>query len=83
MIESANLMSAVDGGAVRWHQVRELGEIVHGTAPGRQGVSDSTLFISNGFAIEDVAVAMKAYQLASAQGLGSTVSLRESLGKSG
>ncbi|MBI3823817.1 MAG: ornithine cyclodeaminase family protein, partial [Planctomycetes bacterium] len=50
---------AFDEGALQWSQIRELGELVAGRAPGRKQPSDITLFKSLGLAVEDIATAAK------------------------
>src|ERR687898_969923 len=50
------LTGAVQGGLVQREQVRELGDVLAGTAPGRSGPSATTLFDSTGLAIQDLAL---------------------------
>jgi alanine dehydrogenase len=50
------LTGAVEGGLVQREQVRELGDVLAGTAPGRSGPSATTLFDSTGLAIQDLAL---------------------------
>jgi ornithine cyclodeaminase/alanine dehydrogenase-like protein (mu-crystallin family) len=76
MIESGNLINGVKSGKITWDQIIELGDIVSRKVPARQDDYQSTLYISNGFVIEDVAVAVKTYQLAIERGLGREISLR-------
>ena len=54
----------------KWAEVKELADLVAGKVPGRTKDSRITLFKSNGIAAWDLAVAMKAYQLAREKGLG-------------
>jgi len=54
----------------KWAEVKELADLVAGKVPGRTKDSQITLFKSNGIAAWDLAVAMKAYQLAREKGLG-------------
>ncbi|HWP49968.1 MAG TPA: ornithine cyclodeaminase family protein [Candidatus Limnocylindrales bacterium] len=70
MIESGDLIIPIEKGILHWGQVRELGDIVAGYMPGRRTPEEITLFKSNGLAIEDVAVAVKLYELAKAKGVG-------------
>ncbi|MBM3997553.1 MAG: ornithine cyclodeaminase family protein [Planctomycetes bacterium] len=58
-LEAGDFRQARDEGVLNWGQVRELGELVAGRAPGRQHVSDITLFKSLGLALEDIATAAK------------------------
>lgn len=69
-IECGELIWAVERGAVRWEQVRELREVVAGRSPGRLSDKDITLFESQGLAIEDVAAAEHVYRLARERGVG-------------
>jgi ornithine cyclodeaminase/alanine dehydrogenase-like protein (mu-crystallin family) len=54
----------------KWAEVKELADLVAGKVPGRAKDSQITLFKSNGIAAWDLAVAMKAYELAREKGLG-------------
>lgn len=59
------LTAAIQAGLVRREQVRELGAVLAGQAPGRPGVGGDqivTLFDSTGLAIQDLAVASAAYE---------------------
>ena len=58
-LECGDLAAAVEQGAIRWEDVRELGEIVTGRHPGRTGADQVTLFESQGVAMEDVALAVR------------------------
>lgn len=62
-------------GLLRWDQVWNLWDVIVGRAPRPDFGADIVLFESHGLAIEDVAIAAKAYELASAQGLGAEISL--------
>ena len=55
------LTGAIAGGLVAREQVTELGDVLAGEAPGRPGPAAVTLFDSTGLAIQDLAVAMAAY----------------------
>jgi len=52
-----------------------IGEVIAGTAPGRQGSDDLTLFDATGIALQDLAAAELAVRLAREHGLGRLVSL--------
>lgn len=69
-LECGDLAVAIQQGAVRWDAVHELGEVVAGKRPGRQGENDVTLFESQGVAMEDIVVAARLVTRARAQGLG-------------
>jgi alanine dehydrogenase len=52
------LTGAVAAGLVRREQVRELGAVLTGDAPGRSGPEEMTLFDSTGLAIQDLALCL-------------------------
>jgi ornithine cyclodeaminase/alanine dehydrogenase-like protein (mu-crystallin family) len=54
------LTGAVAAGRVRREQVRDLGAVLAGDAPGRSSGAEVTLFDSTGLAIQDLAVAAAA-----------------------
>jgi alanine dehydrogenase len=71
--ESTDLAIAVKHGTLSWERVVSLGDIVAGKMEARQLRTDITLFKSLGVAIEDVALAARAYEKALAQGVGQPV----------
>ena len=56
------LAAAVEAGAVTRDDVTELGAVLLGEAPGRQSREEITLFDSTGLAIQDLAIAIAAYE---------------------
>jgi alanine dehydrogenase len=56
------LTGAIAAGLVTRDQVTELGAVLAGDAPGRPGPAAVTLFDSTGLAIQDLGVAVAAYQ---------------------
>jgi alanine dehydrogenase len=68
--ESTDLAQAVEHNILSWKDVSSLGDIVAGHLPGRRSEQDITLFKSLGVAMEDVALAIRAYDKAKQQGLG-------------
>jgi alanine dehydrogenase len=68
--ESSDLAQAVEHNILSWKDVSSLGDIVAGHLPGRRSEQDITLFKSLGVAMEDVALAIRAYDKAKQQGLG-------------
>jgi ornithine cyclodeaminase/alanine dehydrogenase-like protein (mu-crystallin family) len=56
------LTGAVEAGRVTREQVRDLGAVLTGEAPGRSGPEAVTLFDSTGLAIQDLAVAAAALE---------------------
>jgi ornithine cyclodeaminase/alanine dehydrogenase-like protein (mu-crystallin family) len=69
-LEAGDFVQALEDGSIKWSDVHELGQIVVGRYPGREHPQDITLFKSLGIAIEDVAVAMRVYARAKAEGVG-------------
>ncbi len=57
-------------GRLTWDQVHPLGAVVAGLVTGRSSADGITLFKSLGVAIEDVALAIRAYEKAFAEGIG-------------
>jgi ornithine cyclodeaminase/alanine dehydrogenase-like protein (mu-crystallin family) len=74
-IECGDLLYTMERGLIHWEQVRELGDIVAGLAPGRRQPSDITLFESHGLAIWDLAAGMAVYEAAKTQGIGRELAL--------
>ena len=74
-VESGDLLYAVSHGLLRWDLVSNLGDVVAGKAKLPDFSSGIILFESHGLAIEDVAIAARAYELAKAQGLGREIDL--------
>ena len=72
-LECGDLLVAAERGAVSWETLTELGDVVSGRAPGRTSDSQITLFESQGLAIQDVATAMRIYELAREQNLGQEI----------
>jgi alanine dehydrogenase len=74
-IEAGDLMPAIERGIITWDSVTELGRIVAGRDPGRSSPDDITLFKSNGIALEDISTALRLYNLAREQNVGSKANL--------
>jgi ornithine cyclodeaminase/alanine dehydrogenase len=68
--EAGDFQQAIEDGALHWADIRELGQVIVGRYSVRKQPQDVTLFKSLGIAIEDVAVAARLYQKASAEGVG-------------
>jgi ornithine cyclodeaminase/alanine dehydrogenase-like protein (mu-crystallin family) len=76
LAEAGDILIPLGAGAIdRAHIAAELGEIVTGARPGRQDPEQITLFKSVGHAVEDLATARLAYNLARARGCGIEVTL--------
>lgn len=75
MQDAGSFIHAVQEGIVSEVDIHaELGEIVAGTASGRETDTEITVFDSGGTGIETVAAAGMLYEKATEQGLGSTIS---------
>ncbi len=59
---NGDLAHAVDAGALGREDVTQLGDVLTGTAAGRQSSDDITIFDSTGLAIQDLAVALTAME---------------------
>jgi alanine dehydrogenase len=68
--EATDLAAPVAEGLIGWDAVHPLGGIVAGAIPGRQSADDITMFKSLGVAMEDVALAARAYEKAVTTGAG-------------
>ena len=58
------LAAAVEAGAISREDVTELGAVLTGAAEGRRGDDEITLFDSTGLAIQDLAIAIAAFERA-------------------
>lgn len=65
--EATDLVEPVKEGALTWDRVHSLADVVAGNVKGRASALDITLFKSLGVAIEDVALAARAYEKALAR----------------
>jgi ornithine cyclodeaminase/alanine dehydrogenase-like protein (mu-crystallin family) len=61
---NGELVHAVEAGKLARDQVTELGQVLEGSAPGRQTDEEITAFDSTGLAIQDLAIAIAAFQQA-------------------
>jgi alanine dehydrogenase len=59
---NGDLAHAVKAGAITRDDVTQLGDVLAGTAPGRQSPADITIFDSTGLAIQDLAIALAAME---------------------
>jgi alanine dehydrogenase len=71
--ESGDALAAREAGAVDERKIAELQDVVTQRAPGRESAGETTLYKSVGTALQDVAVAYRAYQQARARGVGREV----------
>ncbi len=74
-LDSGDLLAATEAGVVAWEAVAELGQVVAGLHPGRRSDAEVTVFRAGGLGVWDVAVAVRACELARARGLGWEVRL--------
>ena len=68
--EAGDFRQALEDGVLQWQNVRELGQVIVGRAPGRTDASDITLFKSLGLGIEDITTAAKVVAKAKANNVG-------------
>ena len=68
--EATDLVAPVNEGLLSWDRVMPLGDVVAGRVKGRAAKDDITLYKSLGVAIEDVALAIRAFEKAKAEGVG-------------
>jgi ornithine cyclodeaminase/alanine dehydrogenase-like protein (mu-crystallin family) len=59
---NGDLAHAVEGGVLTREDVAQLGDVLIGTAEGRQSKGDITVFDSTGLAIQDLAIALAAIE---------------------
>ena len=75
-VEAGDIIIPIQEGVIDEDHIRaELGEVVAGLKPGRESDDEITVFKSVGLAIQDVASAVKVYQLAQQEGVGQEVEL--------
>jgi ornithine cyclodeaminase/alanine dehydrogenase-like protein (mu-crystallin family) len=74
-VEAGDLMPAIERGIISWESVIELGRVVAGREQGRSSDEEITLFKSNGIALEDIATALRVYNLARERGVGEWIDL--------
>jgi ornithine cyclodeaminase/alanine dehydrogenase-like protein (mu-crystallin family) len=63
---NGELVHAVEAGALTRDDVTQLGDVLAGTAPGRESDEQATAFDSTGLAIQDLAIALAAMERADA-----------------
>jgi len=73
--EAGEVIAAVREGLIHQDELVELGAIVDGVRPGRQGRDEITVFKSVGLATQDLCAAARALQRAEAEDLGVVVKL--------
>ena len=73
--EAGDLLPALEKGRLHAGALTELGEVIAGLRPGRTSAGQTTLFESQGMAIQDLIIAAELAKLARARGVGSEVDL--------
>lgn len=73
--EAGDLIKARDAGLLHEDSAVELGAIVNGMSPGRTSPTQITLFKSVGNAVQDIAVARRAFDRAREHGMGQNITL--------
>ncbi|MDO9508748.1 MAG: ornithine cyclodeaminase family protein [Thermovirgaceae bacterium] len=72
-LELGEMQTAYRKGLISENDVDEIGEIISGSAPGRESSDEITLFDATGMALQDIVTANLALTRASEQGIGSLV----------
>jgi ornithine cyclodeaminase len=73
--EAGDLLPALEKGRLHAGALTELGEVIAGTRKGRTRADQTTLFESQGMAIQDLVIAAELAKLARAQGVGQDIEL--------
>ncbi|MGH7555420.1 MAG: ornithine cyclodeaminase family protein, partial [Longimicrobiales bacterium] len=82
LAEAGDILIPLNEGAIGPDHIRgELGELLTGSARGRENPDDVTVFKSLGLAIEDAAAAQHVHAAAVRAGLGTEIDLRHSHGE--
>ena len=69
-LEAGDFVAPLNAGVLQWSEVFDLAPVLVGKYPGRATPQDVTVFKSLGLGIEDVAVAVRVFELARQAGLG-------------
>lgn len=75
--EAGDLLPVLEKGRIHGGALTELGEVIAGTRPGRTSAEQTTLFESQGMAIQDLVIASELLALARTRGMGSEVKIAE------
>jgi ornithine cyclodeaminase/alanine dehydrogenase-like protein (mu-crystallin family) len=73
--EAGDLLIPAHAGSLDWESVWELADVVTGDGPQRNSSYDITVFKAVGVALEDIAVAARAYSRAREHGVGEEIDL--------
>ena len=74
-VECGDLKWAIDHGVMTWDQVENIGDVLTGRVKIPDFSKNTIVFESQGLGIHDVAISVKAYQLAKAKGMGQEINL--------
>jgi ornithine cyclodeaminase/alanine dehydrogenase-like protein (mu-crystallin family) len=74
-VECGDLKWAIDHGIKTWDQVENIGDVLTGRVKVPDFSKNTIVFESQGLGIHDVAISVKAYQLAKSKGLGQEINL--------
>jgi ornithine cyclodeaminase len=75
MKEAGDLLPALEKGRLHAGALTEIGEVIAGLRPGRTSAEQTTLFESQGMAIQDLVIAAELARLARARGMGTELDL--------
>lgn len=70
LAESGDLLPLLEKGRLLPRQLIELGDVIIGRVPVKYNTQDVTVFESQGLGVQDMAVALKVFERALAQGIG-------------
>ena len=73
--EAGDLLPSLEKGRLHVGALIELGEVIAGLRPGRTSSDQTTLFESQGMAIQDLIIAAELARIARSRGVGSEVDL--------
>lgn len=73
--EAGDLLIPANAGSLDWESVWELADVVAGDGPQRNSSYDITVFKAVGVALEDIAIAARAYTHARERGVGEEIDL--------
>jgi ornithine cyclodeaminase len=73
--EAGDLLPALEKGRLHTGALVELGEVIAGTRAGRTRADQTTLFESQGMAMQDLIIAAELAKIARAQGVGQDIEL--------
>jgi len=76
LAEAGDLIQPIEKGLISSEHIKaEIGEVITGDHPGRENIDEITFFKSVGIAVQDLAAAGKAIEIARIKGLGTYIEL--------